>query len=85
MRHALIYFVQLIRLCYHSGTETARESRAEAAREHGDYYDPMFTYKEGDEASYFVASEDSRGDAVDVGPFYVYVYLFMYFSLFQKQ
>jgi len=28
----------------------------------------MFIYKEGDEASYFVASEDSRGDAVDVGP-----------------
>ena len=28
----------------------------------------MFTYKEGDEASYFVISEDSGGDAADVGP-----------------
>ena len=28
----------------------------------------MFTYKEGDEASYFVVSEDSGGDAADVGP-----------------
>ena len=28
----------------------------------------MFTYKEGEEASYFVVSADSRGDASDVGP-----------------
>ena len=28
----------------------------------------MFTYLEGDEASYFVISEDSEGDAADVGP-----------------
>jgi len=33
-----------------------------------DYYDPLFTYKEGDETSYFVVSEDSGGDAADVGP-----------------
>ena len=64
----LIYFIQLIRLSYDSGTETAREPRAEAAREQGDYYDPLFTYKKGDEATYFVVSEDSRGDAADVGP-----------------
>ena len=44
-----------------------REPRAEAAGEQGDYYDPLFTYK-GDEASYFVVSEDSGGDATDVGP-----------------
>jgi len=68
LRHVLIYFVQLIRLSYDSGTETTREPRAEAAREQGDYYDHLFTYKEGDEASYFVVSEDSRGDAADVGP-----------------
>ena len=36
--------------------------------EQGDYYDPLFTYKEGDEASYFVVSEDCGGDAADVGP-----------------
>ena len=46
----------------------AREPRAETAEEQGDYYDPLFTYKEGDEASYFVLSEDSRRDAAGVGP-----------------
>ena len=34
----------------------------------GGYYDPLFTYKEGDKASYFVISEDSEGDATGVGP-----------------
>jgi len=68
LRHLLIYFIQLFRLSYDSGTETAREPRAEAAGEHGDYYDPLFTYKEGDEASYFVVLADSGGDAADVGP-----------------
>ena len=37
-------------------------------REQGDYYDPLFTYKEGDEASYFIVSEDFGGDAANVGP-----------------
>jgi len=46
----------------------AREPRAEVAGEQGGYYDPLFTYKEGDEASYFVVSEDSRGDTAGVGP-----------------
>jgi len=64
----LIYFIQLIRLSYDSLTEVAREQRAEATREHEDSYDPLFTYKEGDEASYFVVSEDSESDAADVGP-----------------
>jgi len=54
-------------LFYDSGTETARDPRVEAVGEQGDYYDPLFTYKEGDEVSYFV-SEDSEGDAADVGP-----------------
>ena len=58
--YTYIYFIQFIRLSYDSGTETARESRAEAIGEQGDYYDPLFTYKEGDEASYFIASEDSE-------------------------
>ena len=31
-----------------SGTDTARDPRAEAVGEQGDYYDPLFTYKEGD-------------------------------------
>ena len=68
MRHVLIYFIQLTCLSYDSGTEIAREPRTEAAREQGDSYDPLFTYKEGDEASYFVVSEDSRGDTADIGP-----------------
>ena len=52
--------MQLTHLSYDSGTETAGEQ--------GEYYDPLFTYKEGDEASYFVISEDSEGDAAGVGP-----------------
>ena len=58
--HFFDMYVQLICLSYDSGTETAGEQ--------GDYYDPQFTYKEGDEASYFVISEDFGGDAADVGP-----------------
>ena len=53
---------------YDSGTETGKDPEVEAVGERGDYYDPLFTYKEGDEASYFVVSEESRGDAADVGP-----------------
>jgi len=45
-----------------------RDSRAEAAGEQGEHYDPLFTYREGDEASYFTVSEESGGDAADVGP-----------------
>ena len=29
---------------------------------------PLFTYKEGDEAGYFAVSEESGGNAADVGP-----------------
>jgi len=39
-----------------------------AAGEQWNYYDPLFTYKEGDEASYFVLSDESEDGAVDVGP-----------------
>ena len=52
--------MQLTCLTYDSGTE--------ATGEQGDYYDPLFTYREGDKASYFVTSEDSEGDVADVGP-----------------
>ena len=45
-----------------------KDPRAEATGEQGEHYDPLFTYKKVDEASYFVASEDSGGDAADVGP-----------------
>ena len=44
------------------------DSGTEVAGEQGDYYDPLFTYWEGDEASYFVISEDFEGGAADVGP-----------------
>ena len=52
--------MQLTCLTCDSGTETVGEQ--------GDYYDPLFTYREGDEASHFVISEDSEGGAADVGP-----------------
>ena len=53
---------------YDSGTEAVRSPRAEAAGEQGEHYDPLFTYKEGNEAGYFAVSEESGGDAADVGP-----------------
>ena len=55
-------------LLYDSGTEAVKSPRAEAVREQGEHYDPLFTYKEGDEAGYFVVSEESGDDAADVGP-----------------
>ena len=42
--------------------------RAEAVGEQGEHYDPLFIYKEGDEAGYFAISEESGDDAADVGP-----------------
>ena len=42
--------------------------RAEAVEEQGEHYDPLFTYKEGDEAGYFAVSDESGGNAADVGP-----------------
>ena len=39
----------------------------EIAREQGDYYDPLFTYREDDEVSYFV-SDEPEGCAADVSP-----------------
>ena len=44
------------------------DSGTEAAREHGDYYDPLFTHWEGDEASYVIISKNFKGDTADVGP-----------------
>jgi len=51
-----------------SGSEAVRSPRAEAVGEEGKHYDLLFTYKEGDEAGYFVISEESGDDAADVGP-----------------
>ena len=45
-----------------------RDPRDETVGEQGEHYDPLFTYREGDEAGYFVVSEESGGDAADVGP-----------------
>ena len=45
-----------------------RDPRAEVAGEQGEHYDPMFTYREGDEADYFAVLEESGGDSADVGP-----------------
>jgi len=45
-----------------------RSPRAETVGEQGEHYDPLFTYKEGDEAGYFAVLEESGGDAADVGP-----------------
>ena len=33
-----------------------------------EHYNPLFTYREGDEAAYFSVSEESGDDAADVGP-----------------
>ena len=55
-------------LLYDSGTEEVRSPRAEAAGDQGEHYDPLFTYREGDEAGYFAVSEEFGGDAADVGP-----------------
>jgi len=55
-------------LLYASGTEAVRSPRAETDREHGEHYDPLFTYKEGNEAGYFAVSEESGDDVADVGP-----------------
>ena len=45
-----------------------RSPRTEATGEQGEHYDPLFTYKEGDEAGYFAVSEESGDDVADVGP-----------------
>ena len=42
--------------------------RAGVVEEQGEHYDPLFIYKEGDEAGYFAVSEESGGNAADVGP-----------------
>jgi len=39
---------------------------AEAAREQGEHYDPLFTY--GTEAGSFARPEESGGDVADIGP-----------------
>ena len=35
-----------------------RSPRAEAIGEQGEHYDPLFTYKEGEEAGYFAVLEE---------------------------
>jgi len=55
-------------LLYDSETEAVKDPRAEVAGEQGEHYDPLFTYREGDEAGYFAVSEESGGNAADVGP-----------------
>ena len=45
-----------------------KNPRTEAIGEQGEHYDPLFTYKEGDEASFFAVSEESGDDVADVGP-----------------
>jgi len=55
-------------LLYDVGTEAVTSPSAEAIREQGGHYYPLFTYNEGDEGSYFAVSEEFGGDAADVGP-----------------
>ena len=45
-----------------------RSPRADTVGEQGEHYDPLFTYKEGDEAGYFAVSEGSGDGAAGVGP-----------------
>ena len=42
--------------------------RAGAVEEQGEHYDPLFTYKEGDEVGYFAVSEEFGGNAANIGP-----------------
>jgi len=62
----------MFRMAYYllldTGAEAATSPRAWAIGEQGEYYDPLFTYKEGGKAGYFVASEESGGHEADVGP-----------------
>ena len=51
-----------------AGTGAATSPRDETVRAQREHYDPLFIYKEGDEARYFAVSEGSGGDAADVGP-----------------
>ena len=39
----------------------------EVAGEQGEHYNPLFTYMEGEEASYFI-SDELEGRAANVGP-----------------
>ena len=45
-----------------------RSPRADTVGEQGEHYDPLFTYKEGDEARYFAVSEGSEDGVAGVGP-----------------
>ena len=55
-------------LLYDSCTKAVRSLIAKTVGEQGEHYNPLFTYKEGDEAGYFAVLEGSGGDAADVGP-----------------
>ena len=50
-------------LLYDSKIEAVKDPRDEATGEQGEHYDPLFTYREGDEAGYFAVSKESGGDA----------------------
>ena len=41
---------------------------ARVAEAQGEHYDPLFVYKEGDEAGHFVVSEESGGNAANASP-----------------
>ena len=43
------------------------DAGTEVTGKQGDYNDPLFTYREGDEASYFI-SDEPEGRATGVGP-----------------
>jgi len=36
-----------------------KDPRTEATEEQGEHYNPLFTYREGDEVGYFAISEES--------------------------
>ena len=55
-------------LSFYAANLLIRDTGTEVVGEQGDYYDPLFTYKEGDEASYFVISDESEVGTADVGP-----------------
>ena len=58
---------RLIILSFHVIDLLIWDAGTKAAGEQGGYYDLLFMYREGDEASYFV-SDEPEGREADVGP-----------------
>ena len=54
-------------LSFHATNLLIWDAETEIAGKQEDYYDPLFTYREHDEASYFI-SDEPEGRAADIDP-----------------